>query len=185
MVTGSREILTLEPFIQSVREGIEGRGWALSGLQKTTSQEFEGRWAGQSSRSAYLFFHRDALPDWVSVEAFLDETSHGLKGNLALVIDGPEVHELPPFETLLGALAGASVDAFPEGYRTPVSLRVFMDEPEDPVDRAETEYRFKLHLPKTALEAGMAATSALAASTAGAFEGLLGHPLLRHHLPRE
>ena len=62
----------------------------LSGLQKTTSHQFEGRWQGESSRSAYLFFHDDARPDYVSIDVFLDETTRGLKGNLALVLAGPE-----------------------------------------------------------------------------------------------
>ena len=52
------EILTLEPLVDAVREGVESAGWHLSGLQKTTSLEFEGRWEGESTRSAYLFFHR-------------------------------------------------------------------------------------------------------------------------------
>ena len=88
-------LLTLEPFLDAVREGLEEAGWELSGLQKTTSFEFEGRWAGDSSRSAYLFFHRPDVPDWASVDAFLDETSRGLKGNLALVLDGPVLTEIP------------------------------------------------------------------------------------------
>jgi hypothetical protein len=32
---------------------------SLSGLQKTTSHQFEGRWEGESTRSAYLFFHSE------------------------------------------------------------------------------------------------------------------------------
>ena len=60
-MTASRDhtsLDTLEPLIDAVRDGVEGKGWSLSGLQKTSSTEFEGRWAGQTTRSAYLFFHR-------------------------------------------------------------------------------------------------------------------------------
>ncbi len=35
-------LLTLEPLIDAVREGVEAEGWELSGLQKTTSHQFEG-----------------------------------------------------------------------------------------------------------------------------------------------
>ena len=99
-------LLTLEPFLDAVREGLEDSGWELSGLQKTTSFEFEGRWAGDSSRSAYLFFHRPDVPDWASVDAFLDETSRGLKGNLALVLDGPVLAEIPDPASAMATLAG-------------------------------------------------------------------------------
>ena len=30
----------------------------------------EGRWEGEATRSAYLFFHSDAAPDFVSIDAF-------------------------------------------------------------------------------------------------------------------
>ena len=90
-------ILTLEPFVDAVRRAIEARSWSLSGVQKTTSYEYEGRWAGETTRSAYLFFHpHEGLPavgevDAVSLDVFLDETSKGMTGNLALVIEGPEL----------------------------------------------------------------------------------------------
>src|SRR5262245_13467535 len=82
------EILTLEPLVDAVREGVEAAGgWELSGLQKTTSLEFEGRWEGESTRSAYLFFHASGRADAASIDVYLDETSRGLTGNLALVVD--------------------------------------------------------------------------------------------------
>ena len=65
-------ILTLEPLLEAVREGLETSGWELSGLQKTTSHQFEGRWEGDSTRSAYLFFHPPHGPDFVSVDVYLD-----------------------------------------------------------------------------------------------------------------
>lgn len=178
--TGERDaILTLEPFIEGVRDGAEGAGWRLSGLQKTTSHEFEGRWAGESTRSAYLFFHRADLSDEVSVEAFLDETSKGLRGNLSLVVEGPELFELPPFPDLLGHLSTAVRAAVPEGYRTPITLRAGLTDPESPPGAAEVQLRVKLRFPRTAMEAGHSAVSALTSATVAAFETLLTRPELR------
>ncbi|MBT8396975.1 MAG: hypothetical protein HKO65_11565 [Gemmatimonadetes bacterium] len=167
-------ILTLEPLLEAVREGLQADGWALSGLQKTTSYEFEGRWAGDSSRSAYLFFHAEGLPEWVSIDVFLDETSRGLKGNLALVIDGPELSIVPDPEEVLVRLATVARMALPRGYRTPLTLRYrFPKLSGDPAE-SDTEFRFKLYIPPTALKAGHSAIVALAESTAGAFRSILG-----------
>ena len=177
--------MTLEPFLDAVREGLEGAGWELSGLQKTTSFEFEGRWAGDSSRSAYLFFHRPGLADWASVDAFLDETSHGLKGNLALVLDGPRLREVPDPAGALTALSELARRMLPEGYRAPLTLRYRVPElGEDPAN-ADTEIRFKLLLPKGAIESGFSAVSALAEATARAFQGILGSPGLEPYWPEE
>lgn len=82
----SEPLLTLEPLLEVVREGVSNAGWELSGLQKTTSHQFQGLWDGKNSRSAYLFFHNDRMPDCVSVDVFLDETTKGLRGSLALVV---------------------------------------------------------------------------------------------------
>lgn len=178
-------LLTLEPFLDAVREGLEGAGWELSGLQKTTSFEFEGRWAGDSSRSAYLFFHRPDVPDWASLDAFLDETSRGLKGNLALVLDGPVLAEIPDPATAMTALAGLARRILPEGYRAPLTLRYRVPElGEDPV-RADTEIRFKLLLPKGAMDSGFSAVSALAGATARAFQAILESPGLAPYWPGE
>lgn len=176
-------LLTLEPLLEAVRDGVEGTGWTLSGLQKTTSHEFEGRWAGESTRSAYVFFHREVLPEWVGVEAFLDETSRGLRGNLSLVIDGPDLGALEGIRELLDDLARVAADSLPGGYRTPVTVRLHLPSPDaDPGD-AETGYRFKLHLPRSAIEEGASAVSALASAAVGAFETVLAHPGLARHLP--
>jgi len=175
--------LTLEPFLEAVREGLERAGWELSGLQKTTSYEFEGRWAGDSSRSAYLFFHRPGAGEWASVDAFLDETSRGLKGNLALVLDGPELWEVPDPAAALMALAELARRTLPEGYRAPLTLRYRVpDLGEDPV-HADTEIRFKLLMPKRAMESGFSAVSALAEAAARAFQGILDSPGLKPYWP--
>lgn len=178
-------LLTLEPFLDAVREGLEGAGWDLSGLQKTTSFEFEGRWAGDSSRSAYLFFHRQDVPDWASVDAFLDETSRGLKGNLALVLDGPLLTEIPDPASAMATLACLARGILPGGYRTPLTLRYRIPELGEDPELADTEIRFKLLLPKSAMESGFSAVSALAGATARAFQAILESPGLAPYWPPE
>ena len=179
MTDDAQPLLTLEPFIEAVQDGITSAGWFLSGLQKTTSHQFEGRWDGESSRSAYLFFHNDECPDFVSIDVFLDETTKGLKGNLALVVAGPELGALEPMPDLLAALGRVTADCLPEGYRTPFVVRLRMDGPEDDPRAADTEIRFKLTIPSGVLRAGASAVSALASATTTAFERSLGHESLK------
>jgi hypothetical protein len=177
-MTDSGAILTLEPLLDAVREGLEADGWELSGLQKTTSYEFEGRWAGDSSRSAYLFFHSAEVPDWVSLDVFLDETSRGLKGNLALVVDGPALSDVRDPRAVLALLAEVAGETLPREYRTPLTLRYRLpDLTGDPAD-SDTEFRFKLYIPGKARKAGHSAVAALATSTAAAFRRILSAPRL-------
>lgn len=177
-MTNSGAILTLEPLLDAVREGLEVDGWELSGLQKTTSYEFEGRWAGDSSRSAYLFFHSAQVPEWVSLDVFLDETNRGLKGNLALVVDGPALSDVREPGAVLTRLAEVAGGTLPRGYRTPLTLRYRLpDLMGDPAD-SDTEFRFKLYIPGKALKAGHSAVAALATSTAAAFRRILSAPEL-------
>ena len=150
-------------------------GWELSGLQKTTSHQFEGRWDGQSSRSAYLFFHSENVPDFVSVDVFLDETSKGLRGNLALVVEGPELSDLEPMKDVLSSLAKVGVECMPDGYRTPITVRLRMDRSDADPDDAESEIRLKLRVPAKAMRAGADAVSALASIAVAAFERALAH----------
>lgn len=172
-------IHTLEPLMEAVRQGVESAGWELSGLQKTTSHQFEGRWEGESTRSAYLFFHPARGPDHVAIDVYLDETSQGLTGNLALVVDLRAPRELgDPRETMraLGALPATSLL---EGFRTPLTLRLRLeDRGEDPYD-AEAEARFKLVIPRRTIQRGTAAVRALASRTVRAFEAVLDDPALR------
>lgn len=174
----SEPLLTLEPFLDAVREGLEEAGWELSGMQKTTSYEFEGRWAGDSSRSAYLFFHQPGVDDWASIDAFLDETSKGLKGNLALVVDGPQLGGISDPEEALRQLGKLAQVALPKGYATPLTLRYRMPGPGKNPLLADTEIRFKLHFPRKAMEAGMFAVTALARLSALAFREILQAPEL-------
>jgi len=181
----SEPILTLEPLLEAVREGMEGEGWELSGLQKTTSYEFEGRWAGDSSRSAYLFFHTEDVPDWVSIDVFLDETSRGLRGNLALVVDGPELSMVSDPGAALSTLAKAARNVLPKGYRTPLTLRYRLPTLEGDPSGSETEFRFKLCIPGKALEAGRSAVVALVASSSQAFRKVLASRELEPFLAAE
>ncbi len=180
---GRADLLTLEPLLEAVRTGVEEAGWLLSGLQKTTSHEFEGKWAGESTRSAYLFFHRSDLPESVAMEAFLDETSGGLRGNLALVLDGPRLGYLGAVPGVLERVAGASLETLPEGYCTPVSLRLAVPHGGTPVDRAEVQFRIKLSIPEAAMCAGASAVSALSSGAVSAFEALLERPEVAEMLP--
>lgn len=152
-------ILTLEPLIDAIREAVEGASWELSGLQKTTSHQFEGRWEGDSTRSAYLFFHRPTGPDEVSIDIYLDETSRGLSGNLALVVDLRPLGLLGAPEGVLDALAEASRDRLPARYRRPVTLRFRLPDADMPAGEADTEVRFKVRLPRDVLNAGASAVA--------------------------
>ncbi len=175
--------MTLEPLLDAVRSGVEGAGWSLSGLQKTTSHEFEGRWAGESTRSAYLFFHRADLPESVAMEAFLDETSEGLRGNLALVLDGPRLGRLGAVPEVLERVAHASLETLLDGYRTPVSLRLAVPNGDTPVERAEVQFRIKLKIPGAAMCAGASAVTVLSTAAVAAFEALLERPEVAEMLP--
>lgn len=181
----SPPLLTLEPLLEAVREGVEAAGWALSGLQKTTSHQFEGRWAGDSSRSAYLFFHHPAGPEWASVDVFLDETSQGLMGNLALVVDGCRLGELGDVGVCLEVLGRLSAGALPEGFRSPLTLRLRLDDGGATPGTADTEFRFKLRIPRSAMEAGAPSVSALASATVRSFGDILADPALAPYLTRE
>lgn len=181
--SSSGPILTLEPLVEAVRDGLTASGWHLSGLQKTTSREFEGRWAGESTRSAYLFFHRPDLPDSVSVESFLDETSRGLKGNLSLVVDGPRLQEVGALRQVLQRLAAATSETLPSGYRTPISARVALDDPTTSPGEGEVQVRIRLLLPGAAMDAGESAVSALVSGAVSAFERLLERPEVAELLP--
>jgi hypothetical protein len=176
-------LLTLEPFIEAVRAGVEDAGWQLSGLQKTTSHEFEGRWAGESTRSAYLFFHREDLPESVSIEAFLDETTGGLRGNLALVLKGPRLGRLGAVSDVLERVAAASLETLPDGYPTPVSVRVAIPDGDTPPEYAHVQFRIKVTIPSAAVCVGASAVSALSSSVVTSFEALLERPEVAEMLP--
>jgi hypothetical protein len=175
----SDPILTLEPLIEAVRAGVEGAGWALSGLQKTTSHQFEGRWEGESTRSAYLFFHSVSGPEWASLDVYLDETGRGLTGNLALVVDLAPPRSLGPAQALLKAMAELAGSALDDGLRRPLTLRFRLSDVDGDVGDAETEVRFKARLARGTLEAGEAAVRDFSAEVVAAFEQMLRSPELQ------
>lgn len=166
-------LLTLEPLIDAVRAGVERVGWKLSGLQKTTSHQFEGRWEGDSTRSAYLFFHPPHGPDFVSVDVYLDETTQGLTGNLALVVDLAQLQALGDTHDVLRELGKMSSAALPSGHRTPVTLRLRLDDGMLEPGEADVEVRFKLRLTRRTIGRGAEAIRDLATETVKAFEGIL------------
>ena len=175
-------ILTLEPLIEAVRDGIQGAGWELSGLQKTTSHEFEGRWEGESTRSAYLFFHSPEAPEPVSIDVYLDETSRGLTGNLALVVDLVPLGELGEPGEVLRALGSVSEAELPAKYSTPLTLRLRLKGGSADPAVAESEVRFKLRLPKAIIAEGPASVRDLAALTMAAFARILASPELTRYI---
>jgi hypothetical protein len=177
------EILPLEPLVEAVREGIEGAGWALSGLQKTTSLEFEGRWEGESTRSAYLFFHAPGRPDSVSIDVYLDETSQGLAGNLALVVDVVPLAHLGEPEAVMGELGAVAKTELPRDHLAPLTLRLRLPDAAREPGRAEGEVRFKLVLPQRTIDAGRGALRRLAAESVASFERILASEALARYLP--
>lgn len=147
-------ILTLEPLIEAIRQGVEASGWTLSGLQKTTSHQFEGRWEGESTRSAYLFFHPPDGPDFVSIDVYVDETTRGLTGNLALVADLIPFGELGDVEEALASLGGASARELDQRNKRPITLRLRMLDAAAAPTAADSEIRFKVRIPKRVIEEG-------------------------------
>ena len=166
-------ILTLEPLVEAVREGVEPSGWRLSGLQKTTSYEFEGRWEGDSTRSAYLFFHPSPGPDWATLDVFLDETPRGLSGNLALVVDARSLAELGDIAGSLRALAEVARGCLPQRYRAPLTLRLHLETLDADPGSAQAEIRFKLRIPRSCIASGAPDVSTMAATAATALRALL------------
>jgi hypothetical protein len=179
------EILTLEPLLEAVREGIEGAGWKLSGLQKTTSLEFEGRWEGESTRSAYLFFHAPDRADGVSIDVYLDETSQGLAGNLALVVDVVPLAHLGEPARVLSELGTIAKTELPRGHLAPLTLRLRLPDGSREPGRAEAEVRFKLVLPSRTIAAGRAELRRLVADTVASFERISASEALARYLPSD
>ena len=174
----SEPFLTLEPLIEALREAVQASGWDLSGLQKTTSHQFEGRWDGESTRSAYLFFHRADGPDFASVDIYLDETSRGLTGNIALVVDLAPLGAIGGASDVLTALARLSARELEGGQRRPITLRFRMDDAEESAESADTEVRFKVRLPRSVVFGGRPAMSSWTDRVVAAFAEILRSPEL-------
>lgn len=182
MTSETGPILTLEPLIEAVREGVSAEGWELSGLQKTTSHQFEGRWEGDSTRSAYLFFHPKDGPEDVSVDVYLDETSRGLTGNLALVVDLADFGELGEARPVLAALGEASARELDRRHKRPLTLRLRLADAAEAVDHADSEIRFKIRIPRKTMGAGHGAVVSFAREAMLGFGRLLSTPELHRFL---
>jgi hypothetical protein len=175
----SDEIHTLEPLIEAIRKGVESSGWELSGLQKTTSHQFEGRWEGESTRSAYVFFHPPDGPSFVSIDVYLDETSRGLSGNAALVADLVSLGDLGEAAPALDALRGASQRELGDDHRRPITLRFRLgDASWQPAD-AESEVRFKVRLPRGVIASGSEGVTSWTLGVVAAFARILEAPELQ------
>lgn len=172
-------ILTLEPLIEAIRGGVEGGTWELSGLQKTTSHQFEGRWEGESTRSAYLFFHSLPVGEFVSIDVYLDETTRGLTGNLALVVDLVSLGELGDGTAALTHLSRLSTSAITRRGGRPVTLRLRLADAASEASEAECEVRFKIRLPRRVIAQGPSAVRELSQEAVAAFERILESPELR------
>jgi hypothetical protein len=178
-------ILTLEPLLEAVRAGVVGAGWTLSGLQKTTSHQFEGRWEGESTRSAYLFFHREGREEAASIDVYLDETGQGLMGNLALVVDLQPLAALGDPSELLRVLGSLALTCLPPEYATPLTLRLRLERGDAEPGAAEAEVRFKVRIPGRAVAGGASAVAGLATRAVSGFERILGAPELAQYALRE
>lgn len=176
-------ILTLEPLIEAIRQGVEASGWTLSGLQKTTSHQFEGRWEGESTRSAYLFFHPPDGPDFVSIDVYVDETTRGLTGNLALVADLIPFGELGDVEEALASLGGASARELDQRNKRPITLRLRMLDAAAAPTAADSEIRFKVRIPKRVIEEGTDGVVGFVREAMLGFARLLEAPELDHYAP--
>jgi hypothetical protein len=99
-----------------------------------------------------------------------------LRGNLALVVDGPTLSEVGDPGAVLARLAEVAGETLPRGYRTPLTLRYRLADLGGDAADSDTEFRFKLYIPGKALKAGHSAVAALATSTAVAFRRVLRAP---------
>lgn len=178
-------ILTLEPLIEAVKDGLEVVGWELSGLQKTTSHQFEGRWQGKSTRSAYLFFHNEKIFEYASIDVYLDETSQGLTGNLALVVELVPLAELGDTASAIDFLCAIGSGILPGPYQRPLTLRLRRADQDESPSEAEVEVRFKLRLSNISIKSGHDAVMALTVDTVCAFQAILGHKEFRQFMPRD
>ena len=165
---------TLEPLLSVLRPLIEESRWVLSGMQKTTSYEYEGAWEGETLRSAYAFFHRpgDEEGRGPSLEAYLDETEDGLEGALSLVMTAPGPDQEPAVTELMGrALATASA-SIPEGVPAPVSITYSGRPGATAASAIRARVRFKARIPGTAIRGGERTLGAVTHTILGAFDDI-------------
>ena len=173
MSTGGRQIETLEPLLQVVRAVLESNRWSLSGVQKTTSYEYEGPWEGQTLRSAYAFFHRVGTPEeGPSIEVFIDESDEGVDGALSLVVEGPAVERESDVRAVLVGAVETAGEALPSELPAPVSIS-YGHPGRRPPEAARVKVRFKAKLPRPAVKGGERTVRATLATILEAFEHVL------------
>ena len=165
---------TLEPLLSVAREQLTTRGWSLSGVQKTTSYEYEGAWESASLRSAYAFFHdgEDPEGDGPALELFIDESEEGLEATLSLVADAPGLEKEPDTGALLGRAVRIAANALPVELPAPVALSYHHRGRASP-ESSQARVRFKSRIPVTAIRAGESAVRATLSTLEGAFREIL------------
>ncbi|NNF28096.1 MAG: hypothetical protein HKN73_12795 [Gemmatimonadetes bacterium] len=163
---------TLEPLLSVLRPLLEEGGWVLSGLQKTTSYEYDGAWEGTTLRSAYAFFHLegDDEGDGPSLEAYLDETEEGLEGALSLVMAAPGPDREPGVAGLMGTALDTAAHAIPDGIPAPVSITYSGRPGATGPSSIQARVRFKARMPSTAIAGGERTLQSVTRTLLEAFE---------------
>ncbi len=163
---------TLEPFLSVLRRDIEAGGWVLSGLQKTTSYEYDGAWEGGTLRSAYGFFHLvgDENGEGPSLEAFVDESHASLDGALSLVMKAPGPERVPGVADLLAVALSLVERAVPEGIPAPVSVTYSSSPGRTGPEAVDATVRFKARVPGSAVQGGERTIRAVTCTILKAFE---------------
>ncbi|MEQ1857570.1 MAG: hypothetical protein ABL963_14015 [Longimicrobiales bacterium] len=109
----------------------------------------------------------------MSVDVYLDETSRGLTGNLALVVDLASLGEIGDPAEVLAELGRLSKRRMPAGSTAPVTLRLRLPDGAKEPATAEVEIRFKLNLASRIIAAGGGEIRRFAAESVAAFERIL------------
>ena len=91
-------------------------------------------------------------------------------------MEGPESSELGTMQELFTSLVKVGKECMPEGYRTPITVRMRVEGPDTAPGAASSEVRLKLYIPTKETKASSAAVSALASSAVAALERVLAHP---------
>ncbi|MDH3223662.1 MAG: hypothetical protein OEO23_08090 [Gemmatimonadota bacterium] len=163
---------TLEPFLSVLRRNIEAGGWVLSGLQKTTSYEYDGAWEGGTLRSAYGFFHLagDGNGEGPSLEAFVDEAETSLDGTLSLVMKAPGPERVPGVADLMEVALSLVERTVPEGIPAPVSVTYSSSPGRTGPESVDATVRFRARVPGSAVQGGERTIRAVTCTILEAFE---------------
>jgi hypothetical protein len=110
----------------------------------------------------------------VSIDVYLDETSRGLTGNLALVVDLALLADVGDPDLALRELGGLAKVEMPHGYPTPLTLRLRLPDGATEPAEAEVEVRFKLTVPTRVIAGGGEEIRELVVDAVAGFERILG-----------